>query len=81
MPYKDADAETQARFLAGLKRRGLDGNPDWHCTLCGENTAGDDILITYNVETPVPQCPTKPEQDRICAGFGPDLVPAADEGA
>jgi hypothetical protein len=57
------------------------GNPDWHCTVCGENTAGDDILITYNVETPLPQCPTKPERDRICAGFGPDLVPAADEGA
>ncbi len=80
VPYRDAEPETQAAFVAGLERqRGLDGNPEtWHCTVCGKDTDGNDILITYNVETPMPQCPIKPSKEEICVGYGPDLIPVAD---
>jgi len=77
VPFKQANPDTQANYLAGLlDLRGLAGNPDvWLCNVCGERIDGDNILISYNVQQSIPFCPTE-----TCGGYGPDLVPApADE--
>lgn len=74
VPFSQASADTIAAFLRGLKtQRSLDSNPAaWHCLSCGENTAGNDVLISYDVgDTPIPYCPADG-----CSGYGPDLVPA-----
>lgn len=73
VPYRDAETQTRADFLDGLRSLyELDGNPrTWRCTVCGETTEGDEILITYNVPTPIQVCPGK-----TCGGYGPQLVPA-----
>lgn len=72
VPYQQAEPQTRADFLEGLHRLyEFDGNPEtWLCRACGELTAGDDILITYNVPTPIQVCP------KTCGGYGPQLVPA-----
>jgi len=74
VPYHEARPETRAAYLEGLRdQRGLDGNPEaWTCVVRGETTAGDDILISYDVPTPIPFCPTT-----NCRGYGPHLKPAA----
>jgi len=73
VPYQQAEPQTRANFLEGLHRLyEFDGNPGaWRCTVCGETTAGDDVLITYNVPTPIQVCPAS-----TCGGYGPQLVPA-----
>lgn len=73
VPYEQAEPQTQD-FLEGLLRLyGLQGNPRaWRCTVCGQTTAGNDILITYNVPTPIQICPTK-----TCGGYGPQQVPVS----
>lgn len=73
VPYEQAEPNTRTDFLKGLLRLyGLEGNPGaWRCTVCGHTTAGNDILITYNVPTPIQVCPTK-----TCGGYGPQLGPA-----
>ena len=73
VPYGEASPETRADYLKGLHDlRGLDGNPEaWHCTRCGETIPGEEILISYDVPTPIPFCPS---QD--CTSYGPELKPA-----
>ena len=55
VPYEQAEPPTRADFLEGLLRLyRLEGNPGaWRCTVCRQATAGNDILITYNVPTPI----------------------------
>ena len=78
VPFKDAEPQTQADYLAGLAaQRGIDGNPAvWFCTICEQRIDGDDILIVYNVPTPIPYCTTVIAPDVACVGHGPALVPA-----
>lgn len=77
VPFRQAEPQTQQDFLAGLPKRGLSGNPPaWQCTVCEERTDGEDILISYNVPTPIPYCPTETGPHTSCAGYGPALVPA-----
>lgn len=73
VPFRQAEPPTRAAYLAGLHDlRGLDGSPDeWMCTVCSETVSGDDVLISYNVPTPIPFCATS-----TCGGYGPALVPA-----
>jgi len=75
VPYREANEETREAYLEGLRtQRRLDGNPQaWYCRRCEETTAGDDILISYDVgTTPIPYCATT-----NYGGYGPDLAPAA----
>lgn len=77
VPFSGANPETQAAYLAGLRQRGYDDNPEvWHCNVCGEEIDGQDILISYDVPTPIPFCTTETGPSKSCAGHGPDLVPA-----
>jgi hypothetical protein len=78
VPYKNAEPQAKAAYLAGLLQlRGLGANPDvWLCTVCGEKTNGDDIHISYNVPTPIPFCLKETAPGRSCAGYGPGLLPA-----
>jgi hypothetical protein len=74
VPFHEAHPGTQAAYLKGLQSlRGLDGNPEtWHCARCGEDTPGDNILISYDVgDTPIPYCPTEG-----CTAYGPELKSA-----
>ena len=57
VPYREANEDTREAYLEGLRtQRRLDGNPQaWYCRRCKETTAGDDILISYDVgTTPIP---------------------------
>lgn len=76
--FKDAQPETREAYLSGLARlRKINGNPEvWHCTICGADIDGDDVLISYNVPTPFPYCTTETGPVKSCAGSGTDLVPA-----
>lgn len=71
VPYLEAAEDTRAAYLDGLRvLRSLNANPvAWHCRVCGEDTSGDQVLISYNVPTPITFCPTDG-----CAGYGPDLT-------
>lgn len=81
VPFKQANPQTQAAFLAGLRElRGLDANPEvWLCTVCEEKINGNDILISYDVPTPIPYCTTETGPDESCPGYGPALIPAPAE--
>jgi hypothetical protein len=75
VPYLEANEETRAAYLGGLRTlRSLDANPAaWHCGVCGNDTPGDQVLISYGVgDTPITFCPTE-----RCHGYGPDLTPVA----
>jgi hypothetical protein len=62
VPYLEANEETRAAYLGGLRTlRSLDANPAaWHCGVCGNDTPGDQVLISYGVgDTPITFCPTE----------------------
>jgi hypothetical protein len=74
VPFNEANPETQAAYLNGLKiLYELDGNPEaWCCSRCGQTTQGDDILISYDVgDTPIQFC-----ANQKCTAYGPALKPA-----
>jgi hypothetical protein len=70
VPYRDANQETKAAYLAGLRRwRQLEANPPgWKCAVCGKTTAGDDILISYGeqIAMPLPYCPQTGDDGTSC---------------
>lgn len=71
----EANEETRTAYHAGLRRlRGFETNPlAWHCRVCGDDTSGDQVLISYGIgDTPITFCPTER------CGYGPDLIPVAD---
>lgn len=77
VPFKDAHPEIQKAFQSELAwLRKINGNPGvWHCTICGADIDGDDVLISYDVPTPFPYCTTETGPDKSCAGSHTDLVP------
>jgi hypothetical protein len=64
------DPRASLAYHAGLLRlRDLDVLPEaWACTRCSAITRGEDILISYVGDTPIPYCPTEG-----CPGRGEDL--------
>ena len=74
VPYHEVDRRIQGAYQAGLQRlRDLDALPEvWICTRCGATTRGENILISYIGDTPIPYCPS-----RGCPAHGADLEPAA----
>lgn len=70
--YREAGADTREAFDAAAKTY-------WHapppagarCSVCGHEDAIGDVLISYQVPTPMPYCSAPPDgKGKGCAGMG-----------